>query len=384
MITVLTVIGARPQFVKAAVISRLIRAGEYRNRVTEILVHTGQHYDRNMSDVFFDEMKIPAPDVNLGIGGGTHGKMTGDMLAGIEAEIMSRKPDLVLVYGDTNSTLSGALAASKLHVPVAHVEAGLRSYDMNMPEEQNRILTDHISSWLLCPTHVAVANLAKEGITDGGRRGGEGIAAARTRGSANANTPLVVDSGDVMLDASLFYRALGGNRPESVRILPKLGLKGPFRLLTLHRAENTDDPARLASIVEALNASSDMPIVFPVHPRTRKCIDAQGLSFAPHVILIDPVGFFDMIELESQASCILTDSGGVQKEAYFFHKPCVTLRDTTEWVETVESGWNHLAGANADAICDSIRTASSGREDINPYGDGRAGQKIIDTILETA
>lgn len=386
MINILTVVGARPQFVKAAVISRLIRSAGYRDRVSEILVHTGQHYDSNMSDVFFDEMKIPSPDVNLGIGGGTHGKMTGDMLAGLEALIMERKPNLVLVYGDTNSTLAGALAASKLHVRVAHVEAGLRSYDKSMPEEQNRVIADHLSTWLFCPTRTAVENLAHEGIP-GAQADGRGVGSDVVRPpaiKASANVPLVIESGDVMLDASLYYRELGRNRPEAEKARARLGINGPYRLLTLHRAENTDDQARLSSIVKALNAASDQTIVFPVHPRTRKALASQGLVFAPHVRLVEPVGYFDMIDLESSASCIITDSGGVQKEAYFFGVPCVTLRDSTEWVETIETGWNRLAGADVEAIGEVIRRATPGREGLSLYGDGDAGRKILDKLLETA
>ena len=375
MTTILTVIGARPQFIKAAVLSRLIRSESFSGRVAEILVHTGQHYDENMSEVFFREMRIPAPDVNLGIGGGSHGAMTGEMLAGIEALVLERKPDIVLVYGDTNSTLAGALAASKLHVPVAHVEAGLRSYDKAMPEEQNRVLADHLSTWLLCPTDTAIANLAREGIPpkDGGAQGhGHGPSADR---------PFVANVGDIMLDASLFYRGLAATRPEAERLLPKLGLPGGFRLLTLHRAENTDDRSRLAAIVAAINEASDQPVVFPVHPRTRKRLEAEGLAFASHVRTVDPVGFLDMIDLEASSSCIVTDSGGVQKEAFFFGKPCVTLRDSTEWVETVESGWNRLAGADRGAILAALSSAAPGRAGTSPYGRGRAGEAILASLL---
>lgn len=368
---IMTIVGARPQFVKAAVISRLIRSVEYSGKVSEILVHTGQHYDRNMSEIFFEEMKIPAPDINLGVGGGSHGAMTGTMLAGLESLMIERKPDIVMVYGDTNSTLAGALAASKLHLRIAHVEAGLRSYDKEMPEEQNRILTDHVSSWLLCPTKTAVDNLLKEGLCDSGK-------------NASANTPRIMETGDVMLDASLYYKALSGKRKEDDRILTKIKLAGSYRLLTLHRAENTDNLNRLSAIVDALNAASDCEIVFPIHPRTRKSLLEAGLKLADHIRLIEPVGFLDMLDLESSASCILTDSGGVQKEAYFFRVPCITLRDTTEWVETVESGWNHLAGADSVAIGEAIKHAVPGREGEPLYGDGNAGAKILDTILETA
>lgn len=384
MIHILTIVGARPQFVKAAVVSRLIRSPLYNGKMRETLVHTGQHYDANMSDVFFDEMRIPAPDVNLGIGGGTHGKMTGEMLAGIEQLILERRPDIVLVYGDTNSTLAGALAASKLHVRVAHVEAGLRSYDKGMPEEQNRVVADHLSTWLLCPTRTAVENLAAEGIPEASRPASNAAGGTAIVGLVSPNAPLVTESGDVMLDASLYYRELGAKRPDADRISARLALDAPYRLLTLHRAENTDDQNRLTSIVRALNETSDRAIIFPVHPRTRKALASCGLSFAPHVRLVEPVGFFDMIDLEAGASCIITDSGGVQKEAYFFGVPCVTLRDTTEWVETIHSGWNRLAGADTDTIREAIESARPGRTGQPLYGSGHAGERILDTILETA
>jgi UDP-GlcNAc3NAcA epimerase len=371
MLKIATVIGARPQFVKAAVLSRVLRSEPFRGTIDERLIHTGQHYDDNMSEVFFREMGIPEPNINLGVGGGSHGKMTGLMLGKIEAELLDARPDLLVVYGDTNSTLAGALAASKLGIPIAHVEAGLRSYDKTMPEEQNRVLADHLSAMLFCPTETAVGNLLRESI---------GNSAPAPRPSSDA--PAVLRVGDVMLDASLYYRSIAAGRPTGERCAARLFLPASFRLLTLHRAENTDNGARLAAIVGALNRSVDMPIVFPIHPRTRKRIAEEGIALAPHIMAIEPVGFLDMIELESACSCVLTDSGGVQKEAFFFGKPCITLRETTEWVETIESGWNKLVGADGDRIIAALRSASPGRSGTAPYGDGRAGEAIALAIIE--
>lgn len=370
MLKILTVIGARPQFVKAAVISRLIRSEPWRGLVSETLVHTGQHYDENMSEVFFREMHIPEPDINLGVGGGNHGDMTGRMLAILEKNILERKPDLVLVYGDTNSTLAGALAASKLLVPVAHVESGLRSFNKRMPEEQNRILADHLSTWLLCPTHGAVANLEREGIVDcpGGA-------------SLSSDTPRVANVGDVMYDASLFYREIAASRPEQERPLARLGLTPPFRLLTLHRAENTDDFRRLSAILDALEKADDLPILFPLHPRTRKMLESFRLTLPRHVRTVEPVGFLDMLDLEQSCERILTDSGGVQKEAYFFGKPCVTLRDQTEWTETVEAGWNRVAGADSAAILEGLAAQPPKSRRPELYGSGDAGSRILKELL---
>ena len=343
---IVTIVGARPQFVKAAVISRLIRH-EYADLFTEYLVHTGQHYDANMSDVFFSEMDIPKPDINLAVGSGPHGQMTARMLEKIEQVLIEQQPDYLLVYGDTNSTLAGALAASKMHIPVIHIEAGLRSFNMRMPEEQNRILTDHISTWLFCPTETAVANLANEGLQTG-----------------------VVHTGDIMLDASLYYRE---------RNTVSMDVPTDFLLITLHRAENTDDPQRLRAIVSALNESGRTGIL-PLHPRTRKTLEQQGLVFAEHIQVLPPVSFFEMLYLEEACSCIVTDSGGVQKEAYFFRKPCVTLRDQTEWVETVEAGWNVLAGADKQAILHALENISAPADWPQLYGTGRSGQQILDTL----
>ena len=368
MTRILTVVGARPQFVKAAVLSRLIRSESHRDRFSEILVHTGQHFDENMSEIFFREMRIPEPDVNLGVGGGTHGSMTGRMLEGLERLILERKPDLVLIYGDTNSTLAGALAASKLLVPVAHVEAGLRSFNKRMPEEQNRVAADHLSTWLLCPTDTAVSNLRREGI------------AGSAKGQPNPDRPRVSKVGDVMYDASLFYRGLAAERPASERPLARLGLSGPFRLLTLHRAENTDDRGRLSGILSALAQADDLPVLFPLHPRTRKMLDAFGLSLPAHVRAIEPVGFLDMLDLEQACEGVITDSGGVQKEAYFFGKPCVTLRDQTEWTETVESGWNRVAGSDPAAILEALAAGPPAGPRPELYGSGDAGARILEEL----
>jgi UDP-N-acetylglucosamine 2-epimerase len=349
--TVLSVVGARPQFVKAAVVSRALAAAGVR----ETLVHTGQHYDYGMSDVFFRELDIPQPAVNLGVGSGPHGRQTGLMLQAVETTILDREPALVVIYGDTNSTLAGALAAAKLHVPIAHVEAGLRSFSMRMPEEVNRVLADRISSILLCPTMTAVENLKREGIRDG-----------------------VENVGDVMYDAALYYR---GRTPELARTAAaSYGEKG-FYLATLHRAENTDDPARLEAIFTALDIL-DRPVLLPLHPRTRGRINQLGIRPMYSLRIVEPVGYLEMAALERSARVILTDSGGVQKEAYFHGTPCITLRDETEWVETVECGWNILAGADAVTISAAVmffeKHPPKGLCDA--FGDGHAGEKIAAAV----
>lgn len=353
---ILTVIGARPQFVKAAVLSRYIRNNPQLG-VTETIVHTGKHYDQNMSDIFFTEMDIPQPHYNLHIGSGSHGKMTGLMLEKIEELLLDLKPDAVLVYGDTNSTLAGALAASKLHIPVAHVEAGLRSYMMAMPEEQNRRLTDHLSTWLFCPTDTAVDNLKKEGIISIG-------------GIPSADNKVVCKTGDIMYDASLYYR----QKNISVQI------PSNFILLTIHRAENTDDPVRLTNIVNAVNSLSDNQFIFPVHPRTKKILAEHGLHFGKHVILIDPVGYLEMLKYEEACAAVLTDSGGVQKEAFFFRKPCITMRDTTEWVELVASGWNTLTGADTEKIVSALQGMHTPADYPRLYGEGHTAEKIVEVL----
>ncbi|MDR1995928.1 non-hydrolyzing UDP-N-acetylglucosamine 2-epimerase [Azonexus sp.] len=357
MIKIVTIVGARPQFIKAAAVSRAIRSTHVRS-IEEILVHTGQHYDENMSQVFFDELDIPHPKFNLEISGGTHGGMTGRMLEAIENVLLTEKPDWMLIYGDTNSTLAGALAAAKLHIPVAHVEAGLRSFNMRMPEEINRIVADRVSNFLFCPTQTAVENLAREGVTKG--------------------VSLV---GDVMYDVSLYYRDVARSRSDA---LDRFGLKeGEYVLATCHRAENTDDPSRLREIGFALaDLAVDQPVVLPVHPRTAKILASQGLAATmKDVKLVDPLPFLDMIRLEQSARVIVTDSGGVQKEAFFYDVPCVTMRDETEWLETVELGWNILAGACREKIVSAVsaptRPESKGS---SPYGDGKASEKIVTTL----
>jgi UDP-GlcNAc3NAcA epimerase len=348
----MTVVGARPQFIKAAPVSKALRAAG----VAEILVHTGQHYDAEMSDVFFRELDIAEPTVNLGIGSGSHGRQTGRMLEALEATLLEQKPDKVLVYGDTNSTLAGVLAAAKLHVPVAHVEAGLRSFNRRMPEEINRIVADTLADILLVPTEAGARNLRAEGIDP-------------------AKIHLV---GDVMFDAALMF----AQRAESTsRVLETHSLRpGSYILATVHRAENTDVPARLGNIVAALaEIARQMPVVWPVHPRTRAAIDRENLlGGAAGVRMISPVGYLDMIRLEKAAALVVTDSGGVQKEAMFYQVPCLTLRDETEWVESVELGWNRLCKPESvAAIVDAARAAigTRGRQGF-PYGQGDAAVRI--------
>jgi UDP-GlcNAc3NAcA epimerase len=349
---VASVVGARPQFIKAAVVSRVLR-----ERHTEILIHTGQHYDDNMSALFFDELGIPAPDVNLGIGSASHGEQTGLMLAQIEKVLLDREPDWVLVYGDTNSTLAGALSGAKLGIRVAHVEAGLRSFNRRMPEEINRVLTDHVSDLLLCPSKTAMDNLEREGITRGAY--------------------LV---GDVMADALWFAVEAARSRSQ---VMARLGIgKGCYLLVTVHRAENTDDPTRLSSILNALNSLGE-PVIFPIHPRTRLAMSQLECAPAPHVRIIEPVGYLDMVTLEQNARLVLTDSGGIQKEAYWLGVPCVTLRDETEWSETVQAGWNVIVGADASRIADAVEHLSPPDERPELYGDGKAAQRCV-SLLESA
>jgi UDP-GlcNAc3NAcA epimerase len=352
---VATVVGARPQFIKAAAISRKLR-----HVASEVLIHTGQHYDANMSEVFFRELEIPAPDYHLGVGSGPHGKQTGEMLTKIERVLLREKPDSVLVYGDTNSTLAGALAAAKLHIPVAHVEAGLRSFNRRMPEEFNRILTDHLAALLLAPTIVAVRNLRQEGVVEG--------------------VELV---GDVMYEVALEHLKAAEQRS---RILERLGLNGRgFALATVHRAENTDDPARLCGILNALaRLGREYPVVLPLHPRTREAARRLSGTWLERLQVTEPLPYFDMLRLESQARFILTDSGGVQKEAFFFRVPCITLRDETEWVETVDSGWNVLAGADPERIVHAARNHQPGSQEEFPYGRGDASGRIITLLLGMA
>lgn len=354
---IVTVIGARPQFVKAAAVSREIAN---HSKIKEVIVHTGQHFDASMSEIFFTEMEIPKPDYSLEINSLGHGAMTGRMMEKIEEVLLKEKPDWVLVYGDTNSTLAGALAAKKLHMRVAHVEAGLRSFNMRMPEEINRILTDRISDLLCCPTDQAVSNLQQEGFD---------------------NFPCqIVKTGDVMLDAALYYKTSSSERSM---VMERLELKGrEFLLCTVHRAENTDDPAALASIIEALNdIAHKLPVIVPLHPRTRKIITA--LRLATEFTVIDPVGYFDMLELLKHAKLVMTDSGGLQKEAYFFGKPCVTLRRETEWVELVESGCNLLTSEDRGSILAGFEHMMLCSADFSTklYGNGDASVRIVKTLF---
>jgi UDP-GlcNAc3NAcA epimerase len=346
---VLTVVGARPQFVKAAPVSRVLR-----KRHDEFLLHTGQHYDADMSDVFFKQLGIPMPDRNLEVGSGDHGAQTGAMLAGIEVVAKQYRPDWVLIYGDTNSTLAGALAAVKLHFRVAHVEAGLRSYDRRMPEELNRVVADHLSNLLLCPNETAVTNLAREGIREGVRV-----------------------TGDVMYD--VFLQNVEVARREC-KIVAELGLEpGAYHLLTVHRPENTDDPSHLRGILAGIT-SSGKRTVFPAHPRTRPALASTGVEVPSNLLVIDPVGYVEMLALEDGAEVVLTDSGGVQKEAYFAGRPCITLRETTEWPETVAAGWNRLAGADAEAIGLAVRSSRADGPRPNLFGDGHAAERVVEAL----
>ncbi|MFN6946974.1 MAG: non-hydrolyzing UDP-N-acetylglucosamine 2-epimerase [Cytophagaceae bacterium] len=357
---IITVLGARPQFIKASVVSKLLK--DLQNS-KEIIVHTGQHYDNNMSSIFFKELEIPKPKYHLGIGSDTHGTQTGRMLEAIEDVLFKEKPDCVMVYGDTNSTLAGALAAVKLHIPLAHVEAGLRSFNRKMPEEINRVLTDHAADILFAPTLVAVKNLLNEGI-------------------ANNKIHFV---GDVMYDIALYYAAIA---EQKSRILDQLDLKPKsYILATIHRAENTDNDKRLRVIFEGLiKVSRDMPIILPLHPRTRKVLGKlQMLDNADSGLrLIEPLGYMDMVMLEKNARLIATDSGGIQKEAFFYRVPCVTLRDETEWVELVELGWNRLAVPDDSMrVAQVIRsTLDSHGDDGNPYGNGHSAELIVKILLQ--
>ena len=350
---IITVVGARPQFVKAATLSRQFKLAG----IEELIIHTGQHFDANMSEVFFEEMEIPRPAYQLDIHGLTHGAMTGRMLEAIEAILLKEKPDGVLVYGDTNSTLAGALAASKLHIPVLHVEAGLRSFNMQMPEEINRILTDRISNVLFCPTEAAVANLKKEGFE---------------------NMPVrIIKNGDVMQDAAMYYAPKAEQKSD---ILKQAGLS-KFVLATIHRQENTDSPETLRNIITGLNEiNRQIPVLVPIHPRTRSIL--TQLNITPEFKMIDPVGYFDMIVLLKNCKLVITDSGGVQKEAFFFGKHCITLREQTEWVELVENGYNILVGSNVLKLKDAFEVFSSKVSDfkINLYGKGQAAQIAVNEI----
>lgn len=367
-----TIIGARPQFIKAAAVSRTIndynRSTPQALHLTEFIIHTGQHYDEGMSAIFFRELEMPEPEYNLGVGSGSHGKQTGKMIAGIEEILLKESPDLVMLYGDTNSTLAGAIAAAKLYIPIAHVEAGLRSYNRRMPEEINRIVADQLSHLLFCPSQVAIDNLKAEGIPP------------QVRGHSMIElSPGVYNVGDVMADALQFASAKASTGSD---VLNRLSLSPKsYFLATVHRAENTEDGQRINNILSAFDAL-DKTVIFPVHPRTQKLLKEIAYQPPNNVKLIEPVGYFDAVALEKAASMILTDSGGMQKEAYWLNVPCVTLRDETEWVETVENGWNVLSGADSDRIIAAVRDFKMPA--INPplYGDGHAAEKIIQIISE--
>ena len=350
---ILTILGARPQFIKAGVVSREI---EKYNDIKEIIVHTGQHYDTNMSDIFFEEMNIPKPNYFLGIGGKSHGAMTGQMIEKIEEAALKEKPDWIMVYGDTNSTLAGAIVASKLHIKLAHIEAGLRSFNMKMPEEVNRILTDRVSNILFCPTNKAVENLKNEGFENFDCK--------------------IVKSGDVMQDGANYYKQFAKK--------PNIEIKDNFILATIHRAENTDNPQRLKAIFEALQEiAKEKQVVLPLHPRTKQKLQTANIQITNNQLtIIDPVGYLEMVWLIENNDMVITDSGGLQKEAFFFKKPCITLRDETEWIELVENRYNILAGANKEKILDLYKNFEFNENfEIDLYGNGRASKKIVEELL---
>lgn len=356
---IVTVIGARPQFIKAAAVSNeIINFNKNTTKkIQEVIVHTGQHYDANMSAVFFEEMNIPKPSYFLGIGGKSHGAMTGQMLEKIEEILVKENPDFLMVYGDTNSTLAGALAASKMNIKLVHIEAGLRSFNMNMPEEVNRILTDRISSILFCPTKTAVDNLEKEGYN-------------------NIDCKIEL-SGDVMQDAAILF--------EKYSQKPKIALPKEFILSTIHRAENTNDKQRLSNILASLaKISEEKVIILPLHPRTKKLLEEYNLSIPKSIICIEPVGYLEMVYLLTNCSMVITDSGGMQKEAFFFEKPCMTLRDETEWVELLTNKANILVGTDKEAILQGYKKMCEADIDfsLNLYGGGNASKKIIKTLWE--
>ncbi len=356
---IITIIGARPQFIKAAMVSRALNG-----KFDEVIVHTGQHYDKNMSDIFFEQLSIPKPKYNLGVGSGSHGKQTGEMLIKIEEVLLNEKPNYVMVYGDTNSTVAGALAASKLLIPVIHVEAGLRSYNMKMPEEQNRVLTDHISSVLICPTDVAVENLKKEGITNN-----------------------VFQTGDVMCDSVLYYSNLadskfkGENQLELKPIYDKKDVK-EWYLTTIHRAENTVDDKNISNILETFEKLDKM-VIFPVHPRIRKIIDnLNEKNKYKNIYFIEPVDYLTMLYLTKNACKVVTDSGGLQKECYILDTPCITIREQTEWVETLKHGYNILSSPEVNELYKKIVNSKidKTKEKTNYYGNGNAAEQIVEII----
>jgi UDP-GlcNAc3NAcA epimerase len=350
-VKIVSIVGARPQFIKASPLSRVLR-----QRHQEILVHTGQHYDHEMSQLFFEELNIPPAEYDLKVGSGPHGAQTGAMLAAIETVLHKEAPDVVIVYGDTNSSLAGALAAAKLHVPVAHVEAGLRSFNRAMPEEINRVVADHLSTWLFAPSDAAVTQLGREGIVDG-----------------------VHVVGDIMLDAVFLFRDRALTRSV---VLNRLNLQAQsYVVATVHRAENTDNPERLANIVDGLSRL-DLPVVFPLHPRTRDRLREFRIEPGANVLVIEPVGYLDMLALQARTACVLTDSGGVQKEAYYLSVPCVTMRRETEWIETVATGWNQLVGTDARDIGMAVMQQRTRPNRPHPplYGDGKTAERIVEIL----
>ncbi len=372
----LTIIGARPQIIKAAALNRAIQL-KYSDKIKEVIVHTGQHYDENMSDVFFGEMNIPKPDYNLGVGSGSHGKQTARMIEGIEELLIKEKPDYIILYGDTNSTLAGAVAASKLHVPIVHIEAGLRSFNRKMPEEINRITCDHLSTLLFSPTKTGYTNLAREGFDK------------NAHAPFSPDNPGIFHCGDVMYDNSLFFADLAAQKSK---VLEKHSIpKDNFILSTVHRDHNTDNPQRLNAIFEAfLTIADETAVVLPLHPRTRKMLKQdehktlyQRIENHKGIYLIPPVSFFDVIQLEQNAKMIITDSGGVQKEAYFFQKPCIILRPQTEWVEILETGLAVLADADKSRILEAYEKFKSIKVDAFPpiFGDGHAAEFICSKLV---
>jgi len=352
---ILNIVGARPQFIKSCMLSKALKLN---SKVKEVIVHTGQHYDNNMSNVFFKQLNLPVPDYYLGAGSGPHGEQTAKMLVELENIMVSVNPDIVIVYGDTNSTLAGSLAAAKLHIPIAHVESGLRSFNKKMPEEINRIITDHLSDYLFCPSNAAVKNLKREGIDKG-----------------------VYQTGDIMYDSVLHFKPFA---IQQSFILKELSLsEQKYYLATIHRAENTDDPNRLKSILEALQ-QLETEVVLPLHPRTKNKINQfklMDIISSSSITLIEPLNYFDMLVTASKAKAILTDSGGLQKEAYMLQVPCVTFRDETEWEETVQAGWNHLAGTDSQIILNTVKTIRIPNEHPPLFGDGRTAERIAEILI---
>lgn len=379
MIKILTIIGARPQIIKAAAISRAIR-NHFADKIKEVIVHTGQHYDDNMSKIFFDELGVPKDDYNLGVGSGNHGRQTAQMIEGIEKIILQENPKCIILYGDTNSTLAGAIAASKLHIPIVHIEAGLRSFNKSMPEEINRICCDHLSTLLFSPTKTGVNNLVREGFkTD-------------NKPAYSIDNPKVYHCGDVMYDNSLHFSDIAKQKSKIVEQLGLIGKK--FVLVTVHRDVNTDQPLRLNALFEAfqeISSTENVPFVIPLHPRTSKILDERlnpdllkSIRSNSLIKIIPPAGFFDIINLESNCSLVMTDSGGVQKEAFFFHKPVIILRSETEWIELVENGCAILAGTDKRQIKEAYQSLTTKKDFHYPavFGDGKAAEFICKEIVE--